>query len=506
MDKEIVRYFNYSTLKPLLLRDGVLTEEETRHLEERTSGDIAGAPTHSATTAVSGFLLERLNSQPQAFLNCLKKENEHLGHAYIATLIENTPFSSSSAKAESARLKGSILRHQTSLMDINVQVLKPHLMKEQLITSSEIEEMDSKASESEKILFLLNVVLESKGPTAHLLFTTCLREERSHPMHQKLHQSIVKEDRLNIRKRRTTESNKSLCGCVAKRFLTPLEMQHPLKGNRYSKIMKFFQTCHHSSNWERLEENAQLYIDGDDVQLKVAAQLEMAISYTFRGQNDMVDLFVRSARSLLHKVTGNNRNFLEGRCEHVLSCRYRYSKDFEKAREHTHKAKVILFGTDAGEDSSWAHYCHACVLLEEYTLNSDMTQTKLERLKESFQLAIDHAKRHKTGMDVVEPHSHIRLAQLCMGSTQFTAGVKSSREMLQEAQQHLEAVNVSTLKQRSQSLYYLFMSDLSLNFGDNRQALECARRALELGSPNYTVEIRSAQERIKALTVATTAI
>ena len=431
-----------------------------------------------------------------------------MGHGYIAALMEKREYCTPSVKAASARLKKRMLRHQTALMDINVQVLKPYLMREQLITTFDIEDIDQKVSESDKILFLLNVVLESKGPSAHYLFTKCLGEEKSHPMHQILYDVLVKENDGSSPERPTRKRQHpaSDTGLVAKRCLVPLEMEYPLKGKRYSRMMRVFQTCHHTSDWDELEGEAQPYMDGtrDNMQFQVVALLEMAISYTFRGRNSWVDRFVHKARSLLHKVAGNNRSFLEGRCEHVLSCRYRYSKEFDKAREHTHRAKAILFGSDAGEDSSWAHYCDACVLLEEYTSNSDMTGDKLEGLKGSFQLAIDHARRHKTGMDVVEPHSHIRLAQLCMGSTQFAAGTKCSKEMLGEAQQHLDAVNVSALKQRSQSLYYLFKSDLALNYQETRKALEYAQTALQLGSPSYTVEIKSAQERIKALTVATT--
>ena len=464
--------------------------KETTRLER---GDEAAATARN----INQFLMTRLKSRPKDFLDCLKKETEHMGHAYIAALIEKREYCSPSVKAESAKLKKRILSHQSALMDVDVQVLKPYLIKEQLITSIEIEEMDSKSSRVEKNLFLLNVVLENKGPTAHILFTNCLGEEKSHPMHQILYRKLLMEEK-QTRKRPASGTSKSL----AKRLLTPLEMERPLKGKVYSRIMRAFQTYHHTSDWDALEGEAQPYLDGSrgNVHLQAAALLEMAISYTFRGQNNFVDRFVQRARSLLHKVTGNNQNFLEGRCEHVLSCRYRYSKELDKAREHTHRAKVVLFGSEAGEDSSWAHYCDACVLMEEYTQNSEMTESNLMRLKESFQLAIDHARRHDTGMEVVEPHSHIRFVQLCMGSTQFTAGTNCSPEMLQEAQQHLDAVNVPVLKQRSQSLYYIFKSDLTLNFGHKHQALEYARKALVLGSPSYTVEIKSAQQRIKALT------
>lgn len=286
---------------------------------------------------------------------------------------------------------------------------------------------------------------------------------------------------------------------MPKRFFYPPEMEKPLKGKRYSRMMCMFQTFHHTANWERLEEAAQRYISGDKPQLKVAALLEMAISFTFRGMSEKVDRYVKSARSLLHKVTGNNLRFLEGRCEHVLSCRYRYSKDFDKAREHTHKAKAILCGSDPGEDSSWAHYCDACVLLEQYSQSKVKDEQTLRELKRSFQLAIDHTEQHNTGMDVVKPHSHIRLAQLCLRSEQYVAGITEDKEMIKEAEFHLKAVDVDSLKQRSKSLYYIFKSDLNLNLKDSDKALRCAERALELGKPNYTVEIRSAEERIKAI-------
>ena len=518
MDDEIfLRCLNYKCLVPLLCDDGVLTEEECIQLEGCAT-DGRATPFQSDTDdfrrsqgGVGRYLLERLKSKPDtAFLNCLKRETEHLGHAYIVALLEKRQFSTEADCAESAEWKKRFLRNQTRVLDVNVQALKPYLMKHQLLTNSEAEDLDSKPSDKEKISYLVNVILETKGPTAHLLFAICLREETSHPTHKELYEALlmplddeVERDGISIvqrkgRKRSLMGSSDDLS--VAKRFLIPLEMERPLRGNRYSKMMHVFQTAHHSAKWDNLEEKAQCYISGDNVQLKAAALLEMAISYTFRGAFAKVDSFVRSARSLLNKVTGDNQQFLEGRCEHVLSCRYRYSKQFDKAREHTHKAKAILFGTDAGEDSSWAHYCDACVLLEQYAQSPKKDPKELKELKGMFQLAIDHAGRHSTGMDVVKPHSHIRLAQLCMGSTQFAAGITTDREMIQEARCHLEAVDVGSLKQRSQSLYYIFKSDLYVNMGDARQALLCAKRALELGQPNYTVEIRSAAERIRALT------
>lgn len=513
-----MRCMNHKCLVPLLHDFGVLTDEGCIQLEDWATGERA-TPIQSDVDKtnyfqtnyfhrekVGRYLLERLKSQPDAFLECLKRETEHLGHAYIVALIEERQFSTVEDCAESAKWKERLLRNQIRVLDANVQALKPYLIKYQLLTSSEAEDLDSKPSDKEKITYLLNVILETKGPTAHLLFATCLKEETSHPTHKELYEALlmddeVKRDGISIRKGRKRPSMSSSDNVsMIKRLLIPLEMERPLKGNRYSKMMRIFQMAHHSANWDNLEERAQCYMSGDNIQLKAAALLEMAISYTFRGMSAKVDSFVRSARSLLSKVTGNNRQFLEGRCEHVLSCRYRYSKQFDKARGHTYRAKAILFGHDAGEDSSWAHYCDACVLLEQYAQSPNKDQKELKRLKGLFQMAIDHAERHSTGMDVVKPHSHIRLAQLCLGSTQFSAGITRDKEMVQEARCHLEAVDVGSLKQRSQSLYYIFKSDLYVNTGDPRQALFCAKRALELGQPNYTVEIRSAEERIKALT------
>lgn len=515
----ILRCLNYKCLVPLLYDVGVLTEEEYIQLEDCATGKRATVPPIQSDTEktndfrrgqIGRYLLERLKSQPDAFLDCLKRETEHLGHAYIVALLEKRQFSTEANCAESAKWKERLLRNHTRVLDVNVQALKPYLMKYQLLTNSEAEDLDSKPSDKEKVSYLVNVILETKGPTAHLLFATCLQEETGHPTHNELYEALmvmddeVERDGVSIvqqkgRKRSSMGSSDDLS--VAKRFLIPLEMERPLRGNRYSKMMNIFQMAHHSAKWDNLEERAQGYISGDNTQLKAAALLEMAISYTFRGMHEKVDSFVHSARSLLNKMTGvNNQRFLEGRCEHVLSCRYRYSKQFDKAREHTFKAKAVLFGTDAGEDSSWAHYCDACVLLEQYAQSPNKDQKKLKELKGMFQMAIDHAGRHSTGMDVVKPHSHIRLAQLCMGSTQFEAGITTDREMVQEARCHLEAVDVDSLKQRSQSLYYIFESDLYVNMGNAHQALLCARKALELGQPNYTVEIRSAEERIRALT------
>ena len=170
MNEEISRCFNYRSLKPVLLRHGVMAEEEALYLEEYTTGgDGITASTGAGSTTASGFLLERLKSQPDAFLQCLKKETEHIGHAYIAALVEKRPYSPSSVIAESARLKEKILRNQTAMLDINVQALKPHLMKHQLLTNFETDELDSKASESEKVFVSPQCGIRKQGAHCPLL-------------------------------------------------------------------------------------------------------------------------------------------------------------------------------------------------------------------------------------------------------------------------------------------------------------------------------------------------
>ena len=63
-------------------------------------------------------------------------------------------------------------------------------------------------------------------------------------------------------------------------------------------------------------------------------------------------------------MRGDNSSFLEGRCEYVLSVLYRYSKQYDKAREHAENAQRILFIAERGHDTAFTCLCYAALLIE----------------------------------------------------------------------------------------------------------------------------------------------
>lgn len=177
-----------------------------------------------------------------------------------------------------------------------------------------------------------------------------------------------------------------------------------------------------------------------------------------------------------------------------------YAKEYKEAFYHATNALVHLVHANSGEDKSFAFYCSACIRLESYTEGVAVDESSPEQIKEDFRLAIDFARSHDIGMDVVEPHSHIRLAQQCLQSTQFQAGHVTNRDRIREASNSLGEVNVDMLSQRSKSLFYLLKSDLYMNEGKTEEAIGSAIVSLELSkNGKFAVEQQSAESRLQLL-------
>lgn len=183
-----------------------------------------------------------------------------------------------------------------------------------------------------------------------------------------------------------------------------------------------------------------------------------------------------------------------------MSCLYRYAKEYREAHQHATNALAHLVHANSGEDKSFALYCSSCIRLESSTDGIALDDASPKQIKQDFRLAIDFARSHDIGMDVVEPHSHIRLAQQCLGSTQFHAGCVTDEESIREARNSLSEVNVDMLSQRSKSLFHLLQSDLYMNEGKLEEAIYSATTSLELARiGHFTVEQRSAEFRIQSL-------
>ena len=73
------------------------------------------------------------------FLNCLHREKNHLGHAYIRAILEGWQYSSASDIAYSESLKDAVRKDLVSFKSgLNLSELSPYLYECRLLTEAEM--------------------------------------------------------------------------------------------------------------------------------------------------------------------------------------------------------------------------------------------------------------------------------------------------------------------------------------------------------------------------------
>ena len=299
-----------------------------------------------------------------------------------------------------------------------------------------------------------------------------------------------------------------LCFYLSKWQLRNFEFEGPLAGRRYSELMSTFQTCRHNGDWCKLEVVVQNILSCGIPELGAVSLLEEAISHIFRQERGKALDCVDRVRQLIKESSeiqqsGGNTLILEARCELVVSHLYRYAEDYREAFHHVTNAQAHLSLANSAEDKSSTLYLSACIRLESYTKGLAVDE---EQVKQDFKLAIDFARSCNIGMEFKEPLLHIRLAQLCLGSTQFQAGYVTEKDRLREAKNSLSEVNVDRLSQRSKSLFYLLKSDLYMNEGKMDEAIASATESLELSKIyGFAVGQQSAEARLQSLKSGLTA-
>ena len=504
-EREIIKYLNLDELLPYLCEGdaALLSFEEGSQFSSASNFSSRGKKVKTLFQKIMG----RSSAPYSRFLNCLHREKNHLGHAYIRAILEGWQYSSASDIAYSESLKDAVRKDLVSFKSgLNLSELSPYLYECQLLTETE---MKCICDPNNKIWIIsLFDTLDTKGPLAYSLFTRCLQKECSHPTHNELYAKIMDVAGSLSRKRPLEEDAPKTS--LIKRTPCRLKPDRPLAGKRYEELMVTFQTCHHNGEWLKLETEAQKYLAEEATpcyELRIVTLLEMAISWIFRQDKERALNLVSKAKKICKMLSGNNSIFLQGRCEYVLSRLFRYLKVYKKARKHAERAKYILFNVEPGEDSAFANYCDACVLVES---SSDFEDSQRDA-ELFFQVAIDAARSHTSGLDLVAPHSFIRLAEMYLGSTHYKAGIVSDMKNLQKAEDCLRTVDKESLAVRSQCHFHLIESDLYCNkamFSESEKAMlseseKSAQHALDMSKKyNFTNEITSAENRLQALRLA----
>ena len=516
---EIEQYANISELSSHLVEEGLLNHEEKEYLE---SGALSNA---DKTSRVLDSLKEKENGFSK-FLACVKRETSHLGHIYIATLLEGGRFAPESALELSALCKERIDRNRVKLAEegLHLSDLMPYLQQESLLTDDEAERLEEMDTEE------FFCILDTKGPLAHSQFASCLRAEKEQKSHGELYEElfgdldlppgpnvecIFSSSHSNKRKYRleygvdeTTCTGEMVLFTPPKRAPSWLEMDGPFKGKNYSLLMKVCYNYHTvNGQHDVLEREVQMIMNCDNLPLEFQAlvRVELALSCTFQGKNERALELIEGtdgALSICEKIqSGNNAAFLSGRCMHLLSGLYRYAKQHDKAKEYAENAMVALHRVAPGLESTIANYVKGCILLE-----SSDTTTRLPIdtgiIEWHFQTAIAHGQYCEIAKDTTVPQSHIRLAQLYLGSTQYHHGTTTNPENIKKARDSLNAVarNLKSISVRSKSLYYMAESDCYRAGGDIPAAIDCANLARSTAEGiQFTLGVNSAESRLTSL-------
>ena len=503
---EVSKALNPIELLPLLMKEQLLDFNERSVILEDNS---------KSTYEKSRYILRSLEAKgPSAyskFLNCLKEEESHMGHDYIASLLQEKAFGSKLELEESSQLKKAIQKHYKEMMDLSLELLVPLIYGKKLLTENEKQKLLSQHNKtrSERILLLLHL-LDTKGPLAHRLFVKCLQSEsRSHPTHKELYDKLtsfsVPTATCTPRKQECIVNDHALavallCGKLFRRW----ELQEPLKGERYSNMMCEFVSCIENGDWKRLEIEATKYEKFLIPEYKVVICLVRARSWVVRKNPETVLQHVGEAKQIIEaEIYGDNYHILLGRSERVLSYLFRYLKDFEKAREHIEKAKKLLFGVKPGEDTAYVHYDDACIRLE--CLDKLPMEREFKCIVELFARAISDDRSHENRLEFLATCAPLRLAQMHLGSTHYTPGTATDDANIRSAQNYLNAIRYSSLPQRLKCIYHLIESNLHQNCG----RLEEAKKSLDLTlsiskQHNFELETSSAQTRLQNLHVRQT--
>ena len=493
---EISRALNTDELMPQLSKEQLLDFNEKSVL----LGDS------KSTYEKSQYLLQCLEARgPTAhtkFLNCIKAEKNHMGHAYIASLLEEKPVGSKLELEQSSRLREAIQRHYPAMMDISPGALAPLMYSKKLLTEEEEQKVSNIHKTRRERVHLLLHLLDTKGPLAHGLFAECLQSETSHPTHNELYtvltSSCHSERKADSKEQKCAMDENALAVALPRRkFFRRWRVQGPLKGEKYDKMARAFHTCHHNGKWKELEIIVTEYEKAPIPEHKVVANFQKATTWILRREPETAVQLIDEAKTIIEtEVRGENHSALLGRCECMLSRHFQYLKDYKRAREHVAKAKELLCGIEASEDSAFVHYCEASLSVE--CLNELSTKDDIERVEELFARAIFDDQSNKSGLGLFMLHSLLRLAQMYLGSTHYTPGTVID---IKRAKDCLSTITPDTLPRRTRCLYHLIESDLHRNCGRIDRAKKSLQVVLTISrNHDFELEISSAQTRMQSLT------
>ena len=543
---EISKLINLVELEIYLTEKDILEDEEIDYV-------INELDQERAFEYVLRRVKERGNDGYKDFLWCLEQTSErNIGHGYLSALLRGDEFTDETQKKikESLKLQERYRREldimQMMKDSININDLIAELRSDTILTDDEMDELQLPDSRQNKVMKLLHI-LSTKGPLVDLIFMDVLeRTILENPAHSDILERVygkpckptMKQNHEDETERDGTLSNKSVHKQLRKRkrdhldeyYATKVSVSTPMQVRAHGIIMsdKYFdkineiRRLHYLGDWDGAEkvveecmsmklteETKCLRWPADELsptireELYVAVALRNCSGYVTRKMRDKIFSVISEAKKLCRGIDNDNGRVLESKCEWMLAKMYRYSKDFDKAMEHIENAQLIhlRFNIAPGEDTTLSNYCKGCILASQLAQTNDWSSfansRKLEEAKLCFRKATEHAVIRDFA--IYPSHHMIRLAQLCLHSSQFVAGDCNDEEQIKEAESALnsEYIDEKILAPRTKCLFYVTRSDLYRNKQMLELAKREAKRALDIANKNnFATEIKSAMGRL----------
>ena len=230
--------------------------------------------------------------------------------------------------------------------------------------------------------------------------------------------------------------------------------------------------------------------------------LQSVIARILRKQYKEAEDLLEMCDCLCSKVKGDNNTFLRGKCKYTRSWLYRYLKQPVNAKEYARDAMQILFNVEPGEVKALANYGYASSIIDCHASAKFPDQEEMKSAESALQFAITYASIEDCGLDHIAPHSHLRLAQMYLGSTHYEPGKNTDPESIRKANDCLKVVYVDlgSIPSRSKCMFYLTESDLYRCKGNIDMARESAKYALRMAEENsFETEITSAKTKLESL-------
>ena len=451
---DIARYANLDELRPILVEENLLEEEDL-------AADLGRAFNENSKRDDRKEYLKRMFADPEwrdSFQHCIQKsvscadDSHNLGHDYILTLLDDTQpkFADETSIAMSTLLRKQ-MKSMTRMM-VNSMIpseLYQHMVEKKLLTSDELVKFrkdghpDNNKASNKKLLALLTI----KGPTAHLLFMHCLFLTRENsPTHGELYENIILHLSVN-----------SVAGL--EQSLSPFQVPEYLKGKEYNERRSRFEICYHNGDWRGLYDESRKCTSSEIPEIVAIGYLELALGWIFQLNDVEVKKNLELAGRVITSEVGNPA-VLYARHEYLYALLLRYLKQYREASKRAETAMMILTLFEVGEDKAFAQYCYATSFIE--TLAPNCTVEDFQKARTMLIAAIDYAKK-ATDMEILVIYSQLQLARLYLGTTDEYLQVTSDPDRIEQAFRCLEELDnklkLHELNMRFESLYYLRKSD-----------------------------------------------